>query len=405
MKTGFWIARRFSFARKRFRVINVISAISLAGIVVGVCTLLVVMSVLNGFQELARDLFVSIDSPAQIMPLRGRTIAVSEALLRAIRALEGVGAAEPFAEGESIFGSGEKSELVVVKGLSLSAHRRLMLMTKATHPFFTEGTVAAGGLLAYRTNVGVGSDVRIFSPDLIALGLESLLQPYLVPLLGIPETRVSSLFSLQKVFDDRYILTSDLFAHRILLLPRGAYSGIDIRPLEGYSRDAFISNLRVWLAKSEMRGVWKVRTLEEKYSNIFSVMELEKWASFCVLMLIVLVAALSLTGALAMTAIDKQRELFYLRCLGLEKPQLMSIFIIQGGMTGVAGSSAGMAIAWCVCKLQDLYGIVPLPSKSAFIIPAYPVCMRFDDFLAVGVTGVVLCIAGSIYPAVVGSRQ
>ena len=145
MKTGFWIARRFSFARKRFRVINVISAISLAGIVVGVCTLLVVMSVLNGFQELARDLFVSIDSPAQIMPLRGRTIAVSEALLRAIRALEGVGAAEPFAEGESSLGSGDKSELVVVKGLSLSAHRRLMLMTKATHPFLRREPLLPGG--------------------------------------------------------------------------------------------------------------------------------------------------------------------------------------------------------------------------------------------------------------------
>lgn len=78
MKTGLWIARRFSFARKRFRVINVISAISLAGIVLGVSTLLVVMSVLNGFQKLARDLFITIDSPAQIVPVNGRTIAVSD---------------------------------------------------------------------------------------------------------------------------------------------------------------------------------------------------------------------------------------------------------------------------------------------------------------------------------------
>ena len=399
MKTGFWIARRFSFARKRFRVINVISAISLAGIVIGVSTLLVVMSVLNGFQQLARDLFITIDSQAQIVPFKGRTIVIPDSLLQAMRAISGVESAEPFAEGEAVLGSGDKSELVVVKGLSEAAHSRLMLQTKTRHPFFSEGTIAAGELLAYRTNLQAGKEIKLFSPELISLGLESLSQPYLVPMLGIPETTVSSLFSLQKIFDDRYVLTSDRFSHRILLLPKGAYSGIDIRQKEGYSREVFTENLRAWLVKSPMNGAWKVRTLEEKYTNIFTVMQLEKWASFCILMLIILVAALSLTGALAMTAIDKQRELFYLRCLGLEKPQFMSIFIIQGGMTGVAGTTAGIVIAWTVCKLQELYGIVQLPSKSAFIIPAYPVSMHFDDFLIVGVTGVILCIVISLYPA------
>ena len=399
MKTGLWIARRFSFAQKRFRVINVISAISLAGIVIGVSTLLVVMSVLNGFQKLARDLFITIDSPAQIVPANGRTIAVSDTLLQAIRAIEGVGAVEPYAEGEALMGSGEKSELVMVKGLSDAAQYRLMRQTHASQPYFNAETIAAGELLAYRMNLQVFKQVKIFSPELISLGLESLSQPYLVPMLGIPETSVSSIFSLQKIFDDRYVITSDLFARKILLLGRGAYSGIDIRQKDGYSRDAFTANLRVWLAKSPMKSTWKVRTLEEKYSNIFTVMQLEKWVSFSVLMLIILVAALSLTGALAMTAIDKQRELFYLRCLGLEKPQFMSIFIIQGGMTGLVGTTAGIIIAWGICKLQELYGIVQLPSKSAFIIPAYPVSMHLEDFIIVGITGVTLCLLVSLYPA------
>jgi lipoprotein-releasing system permease protein len=399
MKTGLWIARRFSFAQKRFRVINVISAISLAGIVIGVSTLLVVMSVLNGFQKLARDLFITLDSPAQIVPTNGRTIAVSDTLLQAIRAIEGVGAVEPYSEGEAIMGSGEKSELVMVKGLSDAAHHRLMQQTHASHPYFNAETIAAGELLAYRTNLHLYQQVKIFSPELISLGLESLSQPYLVPMLGIPETTVSSIFSLQKIFDDRYVITSDLFARKILLLGRGAYSGIDIRQKEGYSRDTFAANLRAWLAASPMKSTWKVRTLEEKYSNIFTVMQLEKWVSFSVLMLIILVAALSLTGALAMTAIDKQRELFYLRCLGLEKPQFMSIFIIQGGMTGLVGTTAGIIIAWGICKLQEIYGIVQLPSKSAFIIPAYPVSMHLEDFIIVGITGVTLCLLVSLYPA------
>ena len=399
MKPGLWIAQRFSFARKRFRIINIISAISLAGIVVGVSTLLVVMSVLNGFQKLARDLFMTIDSSVQFIPYDGRSMIVSESLLRVIRALDGVTSAEPYAEGEAILATGNKSELVVLKGLGDAAQHRLMVQTRAKSPLFTSETIAVGELLAYRTNLYRSRAVKIFSPELISLGLESLSQPWLIPALGIPETTVSSLFSLQRLFDDRYVLTSDRFAQKVLLLGKGEYSGIDIRIRDGNSREEVTSQLRKWLAGSSLKTTCRVRTLEEKYSNIFTVMQLEKWVSFSILMLIVLVASLSLTGALAMTAIDKQRELFYLRCLGMEKPQFMAIFIAQGGATGLVGTVAGISIAWSICKLQELYGIVQLPSKSAFIIHAYPVDMQTGDFVAVGLTAIALSFAVSLYPA------
>ncbi len=399
MNAGLWIAQRFSFARKRFRIINIISVISLAGIIIGVSTLLVVMSVLNGFQKLARDLFTTVDSPIQLVPLSGRALMVSDNFLQSIRALKGVESAEPFAEGQAILASQDKSELVFVKGLSQLAHQRLMRQTHARKPFFTEGTISVGELLAYRTNLYQFKSVKIFSPELISSGLESLSQPYLIPALTIPETTISSLFSLQKVFDDRYVLASETFAKRILLLGKGEFSGVDIRVSDGESREMVTSQLRHLLVQSTLKKSCKVRTLEEKYSNIFAVMKLEKWISFSVLMLIILVAALSLTGALAMTAIDKQRELFYLRCLGLEKSQFRAIFIIQGGMTGVAGTAVGSLIAWGVCTLQQLYGFVELPSKSAFIIHSYPIDMQIGDFIAVGITAIMLCVAVSLYPA------
>ncbi|MEI8032496.1 MAG: FtsX-like permease family protein [Chlorobiaceae bacterium] len=403
MKAGLWIARRFSFARKRFRVINIISAISLAGIIIGVTTLLVVMSVLNGFQKLAHDLFITVDSPVQIVPLQGTRLTVSDTLLQSIRAIEGVGSAEPFAEGEAILATSEKSELVTLKGLTDAAHSRLMRETKASRPFFSGESIAAGELLAYRTNLYAYRSVKLFSPELISFGLQSLSEPYMLPALGIPESSVSRVFSLQKVFDDRYVLASSTFAQKILLLGRGEYSGIDIRGKEKDESDALARSIRVWLERSPLKKTCRVRTLEEKYSTIFAVMQLEKWVSFAVLMLIILVASLSLTGALAMTAIDKQRELFYLRCLGLEKPQFMAIFIIQGAMTGLAGTTAGALIAWTICTLQERYGIVQLPSKSAFIIDAYPVSMHGGDFLIVGLSALALCIAVSIYPALKAS--
>ncbi len=399
MKIGLWIARRFSFARKRFRIINVISAISLAGIVIGVSTLLVVMSVLNGFQKIARDLFITIESPVQIIPANGNKVAVPDSLLHAIRAIGGVSIAEPFVEGEAVIASGNRSELVMVKGISDSAQRKLMSDTHASRPYFDDNTISAGEMLSARTRLHAYDQVKIFSPELISLGLESLSEPYLLPALNIPETTVYSIFSLQRIFNDRYVLTSGNFAQKILLHERGEYSGIDIWGKNGRQDKKLEHEIRKWLAQSPWKNTCRVRTLEDKYKNVFMVMQLEKWVTFSVLMLIILVAALSLTGALAMTAIDKQRELFYLRCLGMEKPQFMSIFIIQGGMTGVAGTAAGSIIAWGICRLQELYKIVKLPSQSAFIISSYPVSMHLEDFIVVGVTAVLFCFAVSLYPA------
>ncbi|NTW52902.1 MAG: ABC transporter permease [Chlorobiaceae bacterium] len=399
MKTGFWIAGRYSFARKRFRVINIISGISLGGIIVGVSTLLVVMSVLNGFQKLARDLFVTIESPVQLVPAQGRSMVVSDSLLAAVRKIDGVGWAEPFAEGQAILTVSGKSELVMVKGLTPEAHQRLIRETHSKSPFFSEGTVSAGSMLAARLGLYPDTQIRLFSPELISVGLQSLSQPELLPALSLSDAGVATVFSLQKIFDDRYVLAPSSMAQKILLYGQGSYSGIDIHGRKGESDEGLEGDLRQWISTNRLEAQFKVRTLQEKHSDMFAVMQLEKWSSFSVLMLVIMVALLSLAGSLAMTVIDKRRELFYLRCLGLDRKEFMTVFIVEGGLTGLAGTAIGSAAAWCICRVQELYGVIQLPSKSAFIISAYPVSMKPLDFLAVGFSTVLLCLLVSLYPA------
>ena len=397
---GFWIAQRYSFARKRFRVINIISAISLTGIILGVSTLLVVMSVLNGFQQVARDLFTTIESPAQVLPARGKDMKVPDSLLARISRISGVESAEPFAEGAAILSGKEKSELVMVKGITGNAHKRLLRQTEKSSPYFESGSVSVGDMLAHKAGLAPEDRVKIFSPDLISLGLQSLSQPYLLPALTFPVVTVESLFSLQRIFNDHYVLMSRELARKILLQQENLYSGIDVRGSNTRSAHAaLVRNLRSWIQENNLENTYVIRPLEEKYKDIFGVMAIEKWVSFSVLMLVIIVAAMSLTGSLTMTAIDKRRELFYLRCLGLEKPQFLMIFIMEGGMIGLAGTAAGTAIAWAICFVQEKFGIVELPSKSAFIIDAYPVSMQASDFLIVAVTTVAVSLLVSLYPA------
>ncbi|NTU68217.1 MAG: ABC transporter permease [Chlorobiaceae bacterium] len=399
MKAGFWIAGRYSFARKRFRVINIISGISLGGIIVGVSTLLIVMSVLNGFQKLSRELFLTIESPVQLVPYRGRSVAVPDGLLRSLERVEGVGWAQPFAEGQAVMTKGGRSELVIVKGLTEEGQKRLMRQKNRGVPYFGKESISAGEALAWRLGLMPGDRVRLFSPELISVGLQSLSQPYLLPALSLTDASIGSLFSLQKIFDDRYLLASDSTARGILMLGEGLYSGIDIRGGTDISDSDLERNLERWLQGNRLDHRFRVRTLDEKYRDLFVVMQLEKWASFSVLMLVIMVAVLSLAGSLAMTVIDKRRELFYLRCLGLERREFMTIFIVEGGLTGLAGTMIGSAVAWGICRAQEAWGLVQLPSKSAFIIDAYPVSMHAGDFLVVGISTIILCLLVSLFPA------
>ncbi|MDT9547373.1 MAG: FtsX-like permease family protein [Chlorobium phaeovibrioides] len=399
-RPSLWIARRFSFAPKRFRIINAISAISFAGIVIGVCTLLVVMSVLNGFQKLASDLFLTLDSPVQMISEDSPGFMVNSELLESLRRIEGVASAEPYLEGEAVLAGKGKNELVTLKGLSPLAEQRLMRVTGRQTPLFsTPSSISAGEFLAYRTGLYQNSVVNLFSPELIRISLASLSQPYILSALRIAEVSVSSTFTLQKLFDDRFVLSSNALAREVLLLGRSEYSGIDIRPRKGVSEKELAVRLTEWQSLNQRPEGTRFRTLAEKYRDIFSVMELEKWVSFAVLMLIVLVASLSLTGSLAMTAIDKKRDLFSLRCLGMGSGGLMGIFMMQGGLTGLAGTAGGVGLAWVICRMQELFGLVRLPSKSAFIIEAYPVSMEMGDFLAVACAAILLSLAVSIYPA------
>lgn len=399
MNAGFWIASRYSFARKRFRVINIISGISLAGIVVGVSTLLIVMSVLNGFQNLARELFVTVESPVQLVAASGRSMVVSDSLLAAIGKLKGVQEVDPFLEGQAILSASAKSELVMVKGVTLEAQRRMQTGAGVRPPRFSGEGVSVGSLLAGRLELYAGQRVRLFSPELISAGLQALSQPELLPALSIGEARVESAFVLQQIFDDRYVLAPLSVGRTILLYGKEHYSGLDVRPQSGVSTEKLDRELRRWISANGLEGQWKIMTLEEKHRELFSVMRLEKWASFAVLMLVIMVALLSLAGSLAMTVIDKKHELFYLRCLGMERLQFMTIFIVEGGLTGLFGTALGSLLAWSLLKAQELYGFVQLPSQSAFIIKAYPVAMQPWDFVTVGVAAMVFTLLVSLYPA------
>jgi lipoprotein-releasing system permease protein len=398
-----YIARRFIFSAKKVRVINVITSISILGIILGVMTLCIVLSVLNGFRGLVSNLFLTVDGSVQLIATEGTAFQLSDSLIAELRTLNGVRSAEPFVEGKVMAATADKGGVMMLKGMTPSSFAALKRFTDMSEPL-TENSLVIGGGLAQKLGINVQNDVWVMSAKTMDKGLEALKNPLIASAGKVPSVRVSNFFRTHRLHDEVYSLTTVETARRLLGVASGSMTGVDIHP----TRNAFgkplpdeelKQTLAAWLITNGLQEKLKPVSMEEKYSDLYRVLKLEKWGTFAVLMLIVVVASLSLIGSLTMTAIEKKQDIYFLRCMGMTGRDVRNIFFLEGVFIGAIGVAVGAALGWLVSWIQMTYGVVKLPYGQAFIIKSYPVVLEWSDFaLAATVTFLIAALA-SVYPA------
>ncbi len=399
-KTSLFIAWRFIFSDKRLKAINIITRISILGVIIGVMTIVVVMSVLNGFQELARSLFLSVDSDIQVTAATGKHVLRHDSLLVELQSMPGIESAGYYIEDKAILVADEKSGVVMVKGLQEDALKRFQNYTDLAQPTDSvfQGLVL-GRALAMKYDLYLQARIRLFGSAYLDEALDLLDQPFASPPAEPPVYEVSNFFSSHRNFDENYIILPLGTAHELLKYGHEWATGIDVRLAPDSRPEELQPGIESLLQTYSHTGSYQVTTLKEKYSQLFEVMELEKWGSFLVLMMIILVASLSLIGSLTMTSIEKKRDLYFLRCVGMQPRHIKQIFIFEGALIALLGVGIGIILGGAVCYLQSQYGLVGLPSQDAFIIDAYPVSVEWVDFAVVSLGAVLVCLVASLYPA------
>ena len=397
--TSLFIAWRFIITEKRLKAINIITRISILGVIVGVMTLVVVLSVLNGFQDLARSLFLSLESDVQITAMSGKHIRDDETLLNAVRSLNCVASANYYIEDKAILLAEEKSGVVVLKGLEQTAYAKMKpIMDINNHTDSLHGIVL-GRTLAMSYDLYISAGIRLFGSVYLDQALELLDQPFGLKPIEPPVYRVENFFSSHRNFDENYAILTINLARKALSYEPNWVTGMDIRAEDGVDDDELKSVVLKIINDQKVDSLYQVTTLSEKYSQLFDVMELEKWGSFLILMMIILVASLSLVGSLTMTSIEKKRDLYFLRCMGMQPVHIKQIFILEGLLIAIIGIASGIILGGILCFLQHNYGLVSLPSQEAFIIDAYPVKVQWLDFLVVAIGSFFVCFVASFYPA------
>ncbi|MDR9417705.1 FtsX-like permease family protein [Gracilimonas sp.] len=393
MKNSGFIAKRYLFSRKHISLISTLTFISITGITIGTALLIVVLSVFNGFFDVIKSFLLSYDPDLRIEASGAQTFAQNEEIMSQIRSLPEVQIISPYVEGKALLAiEGSQNEVVDVKGVERDSFFQLVDIEESvtTGVFDLSVRNRTPGIIVHedlknRLRLNVEDDLALLS----AAGMKNALTQITVPQSFRFDLRGA--YYLQQITGSPKVFV-DIEAAKRLFRVRGEITGMDIKLSNNEQAEEVKEKLSVILGTD-----FKISTWYDLQKPLYDVMYLEKWGSFLVLILIVIVAVLNIIGSLTMIVIQKQRDIGILMSMGYSRKGIKSIFRKQGlyiGLIGCGiGGTLGLALSWAQMK----FGFVKL--SSAFIIDAYPVLISPLDVSIILVASLGLCILASWYPA------
>ncbi|HTX19391.1 MAG TPA: FtsX-like permease family protein [Bacteroidota bacterium] len=367
--------------------------ISVAGVTVGVAALVVVLSVFNGFNGLVSSILVGFDPHLRIERNPSTSAGELAGLLSRLRSDPRVAGAGGFVSGKAMIVSRNQSKVVYVRGLDpdaidkVSGMRQKIVLGSLEFADSTANDLAIGMTLADRLGIVTGDSVMVISPA----GSQRALLGFGLPI--VRTFRVSAIYeSDNKDYDALYGYVSLRSAQELFLMP-SELTGIEVRFREiAYSDGVKKEIERAYPSK------FLVQTWYDLHKDLYTVMEIERWAAYVILCLIIGVASFNLLGSLTMSVIEKTRDIGILKAMGATNRDIVSIYRIEGLIVGIIGSVAGSLLGVAVCLLQIHYHLFAL-DPNVYIIPAIPVEIHAADFVAVAAAAVGLSYLATLYPA------
>ena len=394
-----FLARRYAFSKRRENFITIISILSIVGLAVGTAALIIVLSVFNGFSSVVTNIYVSFDPHVRISAVSDTSnntaeptyITNSDSLLRIVKNNSEVEGAAPTILGKAVLVHYTLPKVVDLTGISANDARAVSGIGHSVSSGKLEldsNSIIVGQLLADELAIQLGDSLEVYSPS----GLERILTEPVTP--KMKRLFVKGIFSANnRDYDAQNAYVAPDVARELFDIPSGAATTVDIRLKD--VRDA--NDVRDKL-KSEIGNSYQVQSWYDLHTELYSVMQIERWVAYIILFLIVGVAAFSIFSSLTLTVFEKQRDIGLLRALGSPIKGVRKIYFLQGTLVGIIGTAAGCIIGVLVVLAQQKFGFFPLDS-TVYIISALPVELRWQDFLSVGVGSIALTMLCSLFPS------
>ena len=398
-----WRYTRAGRAGRRNGFISFISLVSMLGISLGVAALIIVLSVMNGFQKEVTDRMLSVVAHVELLDVNGEALADWHATAQQARQNPAVVAAAPFIAMQSLIARGDDMRGAVVRGIAPAeeVHVTPLAAQMKDGPLAQlqagEWRIVLGSELARALRVKTGDSVTLVAPG-----------GQVTPAGTVPRLKR---FTVAGSFDSGHFEYDSSLAlihidDAALLYRTAGATGVQLRLADLHQARGVAQQLINALPPGLV-----VRDWTRTNRNWFDAVQLEKRLMFIILTLIVAVAAFNLVSTLVMTVTDKRADIAILRTLGASPRSVMGIFVVQGAASGIIGTLAGVAggllvalnIGTLVPALERLLGVAFLPG-SVYLISRMPSDPQWADVMPITLISLALAFVATLYPSWRASR-
>ena len=386
------IALKYLLARRKQAFISLISLISTLGVAVGVMALIIALGLMTGLQGELRDRILG--SMAHIYVWKTGGIVDYQAEVRTLQTVPGVIGAAPAIVGKALISAGDAQAFISLKGVdpALEANvidiQQSMLQGSLEALAGVSETDAPGILigrgLAQQLSVTINDSVTLTTP-----------QGTLSPMGMIPRVRrltVVGIYSLGLFeFDSAYGFISLDLGKRLMNTTEPSL--IELRVDDIYQAPAIAERVTAQLGPEYTAEDWA-----DLNQSLFSALWLEKMAISITIGLIVMVAALNIVASLILLVMEKSRDIAILKTMGLGARRVMTVFMLQGLIIGVVGTTAGGIGGLGLCYILDRYRLIQIP-MDVYQVSYVPFVVEPLDFVVVIVSAILICFLATLYPS------
>ena len=392
MNTSLYIARRYLFARKKRNAINIISSIAVLAFAVCTAALIIILSTMNGFEELIFSMYNKFNPDIKVTLNEGKVFE-EHAYRNKLKHIEGLAFIQPVLEDNAVIKNSSYQTVCTVRGVDTSYFETNDLSSRVTNGEAllkknNANYIVLGAGIDHKINTNVGGPFSLISLLTPRRGDYAVSDPGAISQM---EIEPSGVVSLDEYINNRYVFVPLDFA-RQLFERDGMVSALELK----VQQDADVEEV-IQKTKTVLGPGFKVQNRMEQQASLYKMFKSEKWASYAILTFILLIAAFNALGSLTMLVIEKKDDIRTLSGMGASHSLIRNIFLSNGFMIAGIGALAGLLIGVVLVYLQETYGLITMQGA---IIESYPVKLMLNDVLLVAATALGLGLLTGIYPAV-----
>mgnify|MGYP001215486907 FL=1 len=375
MKFPFFIAWRYFFTKNKIGYVHLLTLITQIGIAIGTASLVLVLSVFNGFEDLVLSMYNVFDPHIKVVSSNGKNFngqKVKEILLT----YDDIDVYSSTLEEKALVEYNGKQHIVTIKGVdslysNLTSLDSVIISGDNINKFKDANVAIVGRGVAYYLSMNIGSvfeNLQLYLPKRNAnfINYKNAFSTSSLSPVGI--------FSIQQEIDTKYILTHISYLQN-LIQKENFVSAIEINLLDKSEMLIFQKKLAEKIGNN-----YKVINQFEQQEFLYKILNTEKLVVFLILIFIVLISAFNIISSLTVLIIEKKNDIKTFLNLGLDHLSLKNVFVIKSMLGVVFGSLIGLVIGFLIAYIQQEFGLIKM-GEGGFVIDSYPVKILFTDFI------------------------